>query len=201
MPMFHYTEKTIAKTVFQFQLKHQDKWLTVGQVVDLWRHSIAFRNFYTQIFREVPFFGFFWENRPMSRQSLMDTYQFIVAKTMAFHGTKADSSAFEAHFEGPSMTTVFPNLSQTAQLVVPCPSATYPDGFAHMGCFIRKADDQQLDAFWRLIGQTLHQHFQVSEAPIWLSTSGLGVPWLHVRLDQTPKYYTFEPYKHYQVLS
>jgi len=29
----------------------------------------------------------------------------------------------------------------------------------------------------------------------WLSTSGLGVGWLHVRLDSRPKYYTYEPYK------
>mmetsp|Transcript_9405 Transcript_9405/g.21189 ORF Transcript_9405/g.21189 Transcript_9405/m.21189 type:complete len:541 (+) Transcript_9405:444-2066(+) len=27
--------------------------------------------------------------------------------------------------------------------------------------------------------------------PVWLSTSGMGVPWLHVRLDSSPKYYTY----------
>ena len=30
--------------------------------------------------------------------------------------------------------------------------------------------------------------------PVWLSTSGMGVPWLHMRLDQVPKYYTYEPF-------
>ena len=33
------------------------------------------------------------------------------------------------------------------------------------------------------------------EETTWLSTSGLGVYWLHVRLDSYPKYYTYRPYK------
>ncbi len=28
-----------------------------------------------------------------------------------------------------------------------------------------------------------------------VSTNGLGVAWLHVRLDTRPKYYTFQPYR------
>ena len=30
---------------------------------------------------------------------------------------------------------------------------------------------------------------------LWVSTSGLGVYWLHVRLDSYPKYYQHAPYK------
>jgi len=33
------------------------------------------------------------------------------------------------------------------------------------------------------------------EAYFWLSTSGLGIAWLHVRLDERPKYYTHAPYR------
>jgi hypothetical protein len=35
----------------------------------------------------------------------------------------------------------------------------------------------------------------VSDERRWLSTSGLGVSWLHMRLDSTPKYYNWQPYK------
>ena len=31
--------------------------------------------------------------------------------------------------------------------------------------------------------------------PIWFSTSGSGVAWLHFRLDSRPKYYTYKPFK------
>lgn len=36
-----------------------------------------------------------------------------------------------------------------------------------------------------------------TDYPIWLSTSGLGVYWLHMRLDRRPKYYTYEPFKEF----
>ncbi len=35
----------------------------------------------------------------------------------------------------------------------------------------------------------------VGAAPRWLNTSGLGVPWLHVRIDSRPKYITYRPYR------
>ncbi|MFO1021395.1 MAG: hypothetical protein U0903_11970 [Planctomycetales bacterium] len=31
--------------------------------------------------------------------------------------------------------------------------------------------------------------------PVWLSTAGAGVPWLHVHLDDQPKYYSHAPYR------
>ncbi len=36
---------------------------------------------------------------------------------------------------------------------------------------------------------------RVSDKPVWLSTAGGGVPWLHVRLDNRPKYYSYRPYR------
>lgn len=194
-PMFHYTEKIIAPSVFQFQIKHLDQWLTVQQVIDLWQNDAAFRKFYTQILREVPFFGFFWENKPMHPSTLSDIYQFVVLKTTAFNAKTADQRSFARHFKGSQLVTAFPNLSNTAQLVVPCPNKAYLEGFVHLGSFIRNASDRQIDALWKKVGQQLDEQLRQNDAPIWLSTSGLGVYWLHVRLDQHPKYYNYQPYK------
>jgi hypothetical protein len=36
---------------------------------------------------------------------------------------------------------------------------------------------------------------RVNMKPVWLSTAGAGVPWLHVRLDDRPKYCCFRPYQ------
>ena len=35
----------------------------------------------------------------------------------------------------------------------------------------------------------------LSDQPLWVSTCGLGVYWLHVRLDSFPKYYRYAPYQ------
>jgi hypothetical protein len=36
---------------------------------------------------------------------------------------------------------------------------------------------------------------QLGSTPIWLSTAGDGIAWLHVRLDSRPKYYSYGPYR------
>jgi hypothetical protein len=36
---------------------------------------------------------------------------------------------------------------------------------------------------------------RMSAKPVWLSTAGAGVSWLHVRLDDQPKYYGFALYR------
>lgn len=43
--------------------------------------------------------------------------------------------------------------------------------------------------------ESTHGQRQDDSHPVWFSTSGMGVPWLHFRLDHRPKYYTFTPYK------
>jgi hypothetical protein len=35
----------------------------------------------------------------------------------------------------------------------------------------------------------------MGEDRVWLSTAGAGVPWLHVRLDDAPKYYGHAAYR------
>ncbi len=36
---------------------------------------------------------------------------------------------------------------------------------------------------------------RIGAMPVWLSTAGAGVSWLHVRLDTRPKYYHHGPYR------
>ena len=36
---------------------------------------------------------------------------------------------------------------------------------------------------------------RLSRQPLWLSSAGLGIYWLHLRLDSRPKNYSFQPYR------
>ncbi len=65
--------------------------------------------------------------------------------------------------------------------------------YTHLGRFLRGAPPVQIDSFWQAVGRAMKQ--RVSASPVWLSTAGMGVSWLHLRLDSRPKYYRHQPYK------
>ncbi|MET0247228.1 MAG: hypothetical protein ABW182_10815 [Sphingomonas sp.] len=52
----------------------------------------------------------------------------------------------------------------------------------------------QLHDFWSLLARTVEARLAEREK-LWVSTSGLGVSWLHARIDDRPKYYSYAPYR------
>lgn len=193
--MFQYTEKVLSPKTFQFQIQQDGEELTVQEVIDLWQSSTVFRAFYNKILEEVPFMGFFWENKPISQATLGDIYEFVVIGTEAFNGLKTNKKPFEEYFEEEEWVVNFENLGKNAILIAPCPSSLYTEGYKHLGQFIRNAPSAQWDALWERVGQQVQAHVDENQLPVWLSTSGLGVHWLHVRLDEYPKYYVHQAYK------
>ncbi len=62
------------------------------------------------------------------------------------------------------------------------------------GLVVRGAPREQVDALFVAVG-ALQSVRARSKDTLWLSTAGLGVDWLHVRIDSRPKYYRHGPYK------
>jgi hypothetical protein len=92
------------------------------------------------------------------------------------------------------LATSFPNLSGDTLLVCPLkPHQGRPDHpmYASIGPFSRKATHQQRVGLWRRVAQTMSRDLwdRHPDLPVFVSTSGEGVPWLHVRLSAQPKYY------------
>ena len=91
----------------------------------------------------------------------------------------------------------FTNLGSDALLVVP--SAMAPEqAYVDLASFSRGAPRQQQLALWRAVGQAVEACS--ARGPFWLNTAGGGVAWLHVRLDDRPKYYAHQPYRNPGVL-
>lgn len=118
----------------------------------------------------------------------------LVEAVAVDHPALAGTDAHPGDFAGPfardpgALVTVFPNLSGDAVLVAPQPRG--PRGvYGHLAVFLRGAPPEQVDALWAAVGGALQARWRDRPAPVWLSTAGLGVPWLHVRLDDRPKYY------------
>ena len=79
-------------------------------------------------------------------------------------------------------------------MVVPCEIAS-PSAYPHLAAFVRGAPAQQRHALWQRVARTMLG--RLSDQPVWLSTAGAGVSWLHVRLDDRPKYYSFSEYRQF----
>ena len=72
---------------------------------------------------------------------------------------------------------------------------TPASSYTHLKEFILRAPDRQVEGLVKVVGeQVLGRVREMGPRKVYLSTSGLGVYWLHMRLDQRPKYYTFKPY-------
>ena len=80
-------------------------------------------------------------------------------------------------------------------MVVPRPIAE-PSAYGHLAAFVRGAPEAQRHALWQMVGESMAR--RIGAKPVWLSTAGAGVSWLHVRLDDRPKYYGFGPYRQKQ---
>jgi hypothetical protein len=168
--------------------------LSFRDVIGLWQNSDEFREFFKALIIECPFDAFFLETPPVTQQTLDRSFEFVLVEGASLSRLRPDPSPFRSQFSSRQSEGVltFPNLGGDAILVVPVPLTD--DGcYTHLAKFLRNAPRSQIGALWRSTG--LAMQTRISSAPTWLSTAGMGVSWLHLRLDSRPKYYRYEPYK------
>mgnify|MGYP001811921489 CR=1 FL=1 len=169
--------------------------LNYAKVMNLLREDGSFRACFNAEIASVSYPAFFWETPPVTASTTLRAFEFVAVDSPALAGVVADSSVFSDYYAADSQgagIVSFPNLDRDATLVVPCPRgalSVYP----HIGAFVRKASPDQQQALWRTVGEALVS--TLNRNPVWLSTAGLGVYWLHIRLDSHPKYYSYGPYR------
>jgi hypothetical protein len=96
-----------------------------------------------------------------------------------------DARAFMKHFpHANNGVATFSSLGGDAMLVVPTPQAD-DSSYGHLAAFVRQAPESQRHALWQAVGNAMAD--RLNAMPVWLSTAGAGVSWLHVRLDDSPK--------------
>lgn len=168
--------------------------LRYAEVIGLWQHDQAFRACFLSILSEVPFLAYRWETPAVTTATAGRAFEFVLLDSPSL-ARPPDRHSFAGHFAPASSEAgivVFDNLGGDATLVVPSPRG--PAGaYGHLAAFTRRAPAFQNHALWEAVGRAMEQ--RVSERPVWLSTAGGGVSWLHVRLDDRPKYYGFRPYR------
>jgi hypothetical protein len=165
---------------------------TFEDVVRGWQGDPNLRSLFNKALADSPFAALRWETPAVTAATMTQPSQCVVLDSPGL-ARPPEPDAFAEHFTGAAGDVVsFTNLSRDAILVVPCPIAE-PSAYGHLAAFVRLAPERQRHALWQLVGEVMAR--RVGSKPVWLSTAGAGVSWLHVRLDDRPKYYAHEPYR------
>lgn len=176
----------------KFRMEDREKLLSYAEVISLWQNSTDFTLFFIDILKQSVYEGFFLEVKPVTLNSISDAFEFVLVKSSVLPRIAADRSPFEKYFTGNFPVVSFPNHGGDAVLIVPAPIGPDAD-YAHLAKFVRNGTDSQLFEFWKKVAQEYKK--AIGTQPKWLSTAGLGVYWLHIRIDSSPKYYRYENYK------
>jgi hypothetical protein len=177
----------------KYRLLRGDVPLRFGEVLDLWQADAEFRTFFLRLLADAPFAAYRWETPALNRRSLDNPFEFVLLDSPGLE-RPVEREAFAEHFAraGASSVVTFTNLGRDAVLIAPLPQG--PDAaYGHLAAFVRSAPLAQKHDLWQAVATAMRK--RISDRPVWLSTAGAGVSWLHVRLDDRPKYYSHRPYQ------
>jgi len=163
-----------------------------------------FRKLITQVLRSAPFDAYYWECPPVSAKRAQTTpFEFTIVNAPHLADASPDLDSFSTYlqeFKGKPVARAFKNLGGDSLLISPALATPDPSNYLHIGAFMRHAPDVQINSQWRELGSEINKKLfsgvagGSDDTPIWVSTEGSGVSWLHMRIDPWPKYYHHRPY-------
>lgn len=128
----------------------------------------------------------FWETSKIENGGLVKYREKKIPASAQLPMTmRASSRAYKQYLTNKKSPVAFSNPTGTCTLVSP------PDqgkNFAHIGLFYKNASQHEIRALWKKVATEIEKRLKLKKV-IYVSTHGLGVPWLHVRICDFPKYY------------
>jgi len=168
--------------------------MSYAQVVDCWGREPEFASFFSGQLASSAFDAFLWETPPVSRTSIHRPFECVLIDSPSLARAAPDATAFTEHFAAGSGQVIvsFDNLGGDARLISPCPLEP-ATACTHLAVFLRDAPVAAVVQLWQQVSVAITN--ALNDQPLWVSSCGLGVYWLHVRLDSFPKYYRYTPYQ------
>lgn len=168
--------------------------LSYAAFLERLREDESFREDWIELLAEAPFAAYCWETPPVKRCSIDRPFEFMLLAAPSLSDARPEPGPFRQHFANASdrEVVVFPNLGGDAVLLAPTPRANLAS-YPHLAAFSRLAPRDQQHTLWQVVGEVMQA--ALGDQPIWLSTAGTGVYWLHLRLDSYPKYYIWAAYR------
>jgi hypothetical protein len=187
------SHQSLSESTFRLTLQNDGQDASFRDVLVALQSEEGLCDALLDAWRNVPLASFVWELPALVAATLQLPFESIVKEEGALARSSGDPAAFRQHLSTKA-PSAFPNLGGDAWLVAPSLTgpADWPDS-AHLSRFARGAKRPRSHEVLSLLGETALCH--IGCQPRWISTSGLGVPWLHFRIDSHPKYYQYPPYR------
>jgi hypothetical protein len=178
----------------QFSLRRNGDAVAYRDVLRFWQHDEEFRTYFISLLATARYPAYRWETPTISNHNVDRPFEFVLLDAPRLD-RRPDEHSFAEQFRSAAANqsvVTFSNLGGDAVLVVPCPAGASA-AYVHLATFVRQAPAAHVHELWQAVGAAMSS--RVGSDPVWLSTAGMGVSWLHVRLDSRPKYYGFAPYR------
>jgi len=192
--MWDRDSKKIGDTTIRVCVLQDGVAMSYANAMDLLDSSRDFRSWFIATLADAPFTSYFWETPPVTEATIDSNFEYVVVDGPRLASQRPDTQAFAEYFrdsDGAGTIAVMPNLSGDAVMIVPrilAAASVYTD----LATFLRHGPDEQRHELLHVMASTIKS--RLGQRPLWVSTSGLGVAWLHIRLDSRPKYYQFQPF-------
>lgn len=188
-----------GENTVRFRVKNGELNLCFEDVFELWASNSKFVEFYKDELIKLNYEAFYWEHPAIKKEFLNKKYECILQRSRPLEHLPIDESAFIDYINSKEQAADFMNLGKNARLIVPT-KKTDKEIYNHMSKFIRLAAQEQIIELFKRVGNSILEKIE-SKKLIWLNTAGLGVIWLHIRMDTIPKYYKTTRYKEPDFLS
>ena len=146
---------------------------------------------YIIILQNIPF-EYYVLQSPCFYNNLNNKFEFVVINEPKLKNMKLNTTVYNKYFKKDKNIAIFPNLTGDTTLIVP---RILPDidenVYLNIATFSRGAPIDQQILLWKKVFKELKN----CKHNCFLNIHGLGVGWLHVRIDEKPKYYLFNNYK------
>ncbi|MCC9608663.1 hypothetical protein LOC68_09140 [Blastopirellula sp. JC732] len=176
----------------RYVVRYSQQTLSNAEAISRLRKDAEFAAWLNAELADAPYAAFRWETPPVDAATTDKPWEFVVLNSPNL-ARPPERHQFAQHFAS-SVSTVatFANLRRDALLIAPTPIAE-ENAYGHLAAFVRQGPEEQRLALWKEVGEQVKR--RLGTRPVWLSTAGAGVSWLHVRLDDSPKYYGYQPYR------
>jgi hypothetical protein len=194
-----------ARLTYKYRCLDKGQPITYGKFLSLIsdndQSGTQFRRIFIDTIKAFPGQAFFFECTPITPAELDNKpFEFVLLESKELAAITTDITPFKEkflHLDRNQQVTSFKNLGGDSLLVVPCPILKPLEMYAHIASFLRNSSRLQIDKVLIKCGEELKRVLLEGSpnAKRYLSTSGLGVSYLHIRIDSAPKYYQYAPYK------